>query len=161
MVEDHNCWLPSFRRRYIWWIIWWFYTVWDQDWSVSQGILSIFWFIWFPWSGRDCSPTGWCFAPAIMQCRQELRGLFSEWLADSCGSWYCTGADLSRLQPGGIMMMIVLTIYYGFSSAGIDNWGHIGGLLAGFSATVILYHRNRQKYWFCEQKFIYWKQYVP
>lgn len=46
----------------------------------------------------------------------------------------------------GIMMMIVLTIYYGFSSAGIDNWGHIGGLLAGFSATVILYHRNRQKY---------------
>ena len=46
----------------------------------------------------------------------------------------------------GIMMMIVLTIYYGFSSAGIDNWGHIGGLLAGFAATVILYHRNRQKY---------------
>ena len=44
------------------------------------------------------------------------------------------------------MMMIVLTIYYGFSSAGIDNWGHIGGLLAGFAATVILYHRNRQKY---------------
>lgn len=51
-----------------------------------------------------------------------------------------------QITTWGIMMMIVLTIYYGFSSAGIDNWGHIGGLLAGFSATVILYHRNRQKY---------------
>ncbi len=51
-----------------------------------------------------------------------------------------------QITTRGIMMMIVLTIYYGFSSAGIDNWGHIGGLLAGFSATVILYHRNRQKY---------------
>ena len=51
-----------------------------------------------------------------------------------------------QITTRGIMMMIGLTIYYGFSSAGIDNWGHIGGLLAGFSATVILYHRNRQKY---------------
>lgn len=51
-----------------------------------------------------------------------------------------------QITTRGIMMMIVLTIYYGFSSAGIDNWGHIGGLLVGFSATVILYHRNRQKY---------------
>ena len=51
-----------------------------------------------------------------------------------------------QITTRGIMMMSVLTIYYGFSSAGIDNWGHIGGLLAGFSATVILYHRNRQKY---------------
>ena len=51
-----------------------------------------------------------------------------------------------QITTRGIVMMIVLTIYYGFSSVGIDNWGHIGGLLAGFSATVILYHRNRQKY---------------
>lgn len=51
-----------------------------------------------------------------------------------------------QITTRGIVMMIVLTIYYGFSSAGIDNWGHIGGLLAGFAATVILYHRNRQKY---------------
>lgn len=51
-----------------------------------------------------------------------------------------------QITTRGIVLMIVLTIYYGFSSAGIDNWGHIGGLLAGFAATVILYHRNRQKY---------------
>ena len=51
-----------------------------------------------------------------------------------------------QITTRGIMMMIVLTIYYGFSSALGDNVVHIGGLLAGFSATVILYHRNRQKY---------------
>ena len=51
-----------------------------------------------------------------------------------------------QITTRGIVMMIVLTIYYGFSSVGIDNWGHIGGLLAGFATTVILYHRNRQKY---------------
>lgn len=51
-----------------------------------------------------------------------------------------------QITTRGIVMMIVLTIYYGFSSVGIDNWGHIGGLFAGFATTVILYHRNRQKY---------------
>lgn len=51
-----------------------------------------------------------------------------------------------QITTRGIVMMIVLTIYYGFSSVGIDSWGHIGGLLAGFATTVILYHRNRQKY---------------
>ena len=33
--------------------------------------------------------------------------------------------------------MIVLTIYYGFSSVGIDNWGHIGSVCYGFATTVI------------------------
>lgn len=28
--------------------------------------------------------------------------------------------------------MIVLTLYYGFTSGGVDNMAHIGGLLAGF-----------------------------
>lgn len=51
-----------------------------------------------------------------------------------------------QITTRGILFMIVLTIYYGFSSAGIDNWGHIGGLFAGFVMTVILYHRNREKY---------------
>lgn len=36
-----------------------------------------------------------------------------------------------QITTRGIMMMIVLTIYYGFSSAGIDNWGHIGGCASG------------------------------
>lgn len=52
---------------------------------------------------------------------------------------------LERITTKGILFMIALTVYYGFSSAGIDNWGHIGGVLTGFVATVILYHGKYQK----------------
>ncbi len=44
-----------------------------------------------------------------------------------------------------MLFMLLLTVYYGFTSADIDNWGHIGGLLVGFCATAILYHGNDQK----------------
>lgn len=53
---------------------------------------------------------------------------------------------LERITTRGLLFMIALTVYYGFSSAGIDNWGHIGGVLTGFLTTVILYHRKYQKY---------------
>lgn len=53
---------------------------------------------------------------------------------------------LEDMTMGRIVFMILLTIYYGFSSSGIDNWGHIGGVLTGFLVTIILYHRKRQKY---------------
>lgn len=44
-----------------------------------------------------------------------------------------------------MMFMILLTVYYGFASTGIDNWGHIGGVITGFLVTAILYHRKYQK----------------
>lgn len=53
---------------------------------------------------------------------------------------------MEDLTTGRIIFMILLTVYYGFSSSGVDNWGHIGGVLTGFLVTVILYHRKRQKY---------------
>jgi rhomboid protease GluP len=43
------------------------------------------------------------------------------------------------LNTKGILFMIVLCLYYGISTAGVDNWGHIGGLLTGFVASIILY----------------------
>ena len=45
-----------------------------------------------------------------------------------------------------LVFMIVMSIYYGFSSSGIDNWGHIGGVVTGFVISMILYHRKPQKY---------------
>ena len=39
--------------------------------------------------------------------------------------------------------MIVLTLYYGFTSGGVDNMAHIGGLLAGFLSGVLLYRSVR------------------
>lgn len=38
--------------------------------------------------------------------------------------------------------MAVLSLYYGFSTIGIDNWCHVGGILTGFLAAMILYHKK-------------------
>lgn len=36
------------------------------------------------------------------------------------------------LTTKGLLGMAALSLYYGFSTAGVDNWGHIGGILGGF-----------------------------
>lgn len=46
------------------------------------------------------------------------------------------------LTGRGLLFMIVITIYYGISNAGIDNWGHVGGLLAGFLLGVFFYRKK-------------------
>lgn len=52
---------------------------------------------------------------------------------------------LEGISAKGMLFMILLMIYYGITSNGIDNWGHIGGLITGFLITAILYHRKYQK----------------
>ena len=54
------------------------------------------------------------------------------------GRW--EGITVKRL-----LLSILLMVYYGFASSGIDNWAHIGGLIIGFLTTAVLYHRKRQK----------------
>ena len=49
------------------------------------------------------------------------------------------------LTTRGLVLMIALSLYYGFSTIGVDNWCHIGGILTGFAVTATLYHRKRQK----------------
>lgn len=44
-----------------------------------------------------------------------------------------------------LLVSIALMVYFGFSTGGVDNWAHIGGLLSGFLITAILYHRKYQK----------------
>lgn len=41
------------------------------------------------------------------------------------------------LTTKGLLGMAALSLYYGFSTAGVDNWGHIGGLAGGFLAGCI------------------------
>ena len=53
---------------------------------------------------------------------------------------------LEGMTTKGILIMIVLSLYFGFTSIGGDNWCHVGGMLCGFLATLILYHGKRQKY---------------
>lgn len=39
---------------------------------------------------------------------------------------------IEGLSTKGLLGMLALSLYYGFSTAGVDNWGHIGGLTGGF-----------------------------
>lgn len=56
-----------------------------------------------------------------------------------------------NLTGKGMFMMIALCLYYGVATANIDNWGHIGGLVAGFLMCMIFYRRNVKKIDFGEQ----------
>ena len=45
----------------------------------------------------------------------------------------------------GLVVMIILSLYYGFTSSGVDNLAHIGGLVAGFILAVLLYWKRKRK----------------
>lgn len=48
------------------------------------------------------------------------------------------------LTGKGLLVMIALSLYYGVSTGGVDNWGHIGGLLMGFLQGIILYRKKQR-----------------
>lgn len=50
---------------------------------------------------------------------------------------------LGRLSGRGMLFMVVLSLYFGLTSSGVDNLAHIGGLIAGFLMAVILYRRKQ------------------
>lgn len=41
--------------------------------------------------------------------------------------------------------MILLSLYLGFSSAGVDNMAHVGGLVSGFVLAALLYRKKQGK----------------
>ena len=45
---------------------------------------------------------------------------------------------VGRLQRQRVLLMVGLSLYFGFSSTGVDNAAHVGGLLAGFLAAMAL-----------------------
>ena len=52
-----------------------------------------------------------------------------------------TVLDLSMKR---MLIMVGLSVYLGFADAGVDNAAHIGGLICGFAAAVILYHPKKK-----------------
>ena len=47
------------------------------------------------------------------------------------------------VEHGSILIMAALSLYLGFTSAGVDNAAHVGGLITGFLVTAILYWPDR------------------
>lgn len=45
----------------------------------------------------------------------------------------------------GLVFMIVLSLYYGFTSSGVDNMAHIGGLISGFILGILLYWKRNNE----------------
>lgn len=45
--------------------------------------------------------------------------------------------DLSARQ---ILVMAFFSLYYGFTSTGVDNTAHVAGLVCGMTISILLYH---------------------
>lgn len=45
--------------------------------------------------------------------------------------------DLSKRQ---VLFLAFFSLYFGFTSTGVDNAAHVGGLICGFLAALLLYH---------------------
>ncbi len=50
-----------------------------------------------------------------------------------------------NLTGKGIVILIVLSLYVGFTSPGVDNIAHVGGLLFGLLTTFFLYRAPKSK----------------
>ena len=50
--------------------------------------------------------------------------------------------NVGRLTNKGLLFMVLLSLYFGFTSSGVDNTAHIGGLISGFILAGILYRRK-------------------
>ena len=42
-----------------------------------------------------------------------------------------------------MLLMIVGSLYYGFTSSGVDNVAHVGGLVSGFLLCFLFYRKGR------------------
>ncbi len=45
----------------------------------------------------------------------------------------------------GLLVMIGISLYYGFTSSGIDNLAHIGGLVSGFLLSIIMCRKSNEE----------------
>ena len=56
----------------------------------------------------------------------------------------CNKGHYETLTGKGLVVMILLCLYYGISTGGVDNWGHIGGLIGGFFVGIHFYKRKKE-----------------
>lgn len=58
-----------------------------------------------------------------------------------------SGREMENVTPVRVLLMILYSLYSGFTGQNIDNAAHIGGLLTGFTVTslICLLRRSRQR----------------
>lgn len=56
-----------------------------------------------------------------------------------------SGRKMSTVTPARVVLMIILSLYNGFTGAYIDNAAHIGGLITGFLAGIVVCVWKRRK----------------
>lgn len=49
---------------------------------------------------------------------------------------------IGNITGRGIIFMIFCSLYYGYSSTGVNNLAHIGGLCTGFLVAILLYRKR-------------------
>lgn len=52
---------------------------------------------------------------------------------------------IGNLTERGLIFLVLMNIYYGVTSTGVDNMAHIGGLIVGFIMAVFLYRRKERR----------------
>lgn len=56
---------------------------------------------------------------------------------------------LGSLSGRGVLFMVILSLYFGFASSGVDNSAHVGGLIFGIVIAILLYRRKNKD---CSQR---------
>lgn len=54
---------------------------------------------------------------------------------------------LEDLTSRRLVFMAILSLYYGFTSVGVDNAAHVGGIIGGFLLAVVLYRKKPAERW--------------
>lgn len=55
----------------------------------------------------------------------------------------CNKGKISGLNTKGLLFMIALCLYYGITTAGVDNYAHIGGVVGGFFLCILCYRKPK------------------
>ena len=107
--------------------------------GVLANVISLLWEIWFPGSRMVVS------AGASGAIFGVIGGLL-----------YVVGVNRGRLEDLSsrqLATMVLFSLYFGFTSTGVNNVAHVGGLVSGIVMAWILYRRPQRSEWWMKEDF--------
>ena len=72
------------------------------------------------------------------------------------GLLYVVGVNRGRLEDLSsrqLATMVLFSLYFGFTSTGVNNVAHVGGLVSGIVMAWILYRRPQRFEWWMKEDF--------